>query len=163
MKINVDSSQELSFDWSIVIEYVMLCVLSRFHKLQQEEEEVIRKRAANSTALAAIGPRKKRKLDEALEGSSTSAAVSKTSLFTIKDVQQILLLINSHFFKTSFANFTKHQRQHLLVDDFFFPIAMVKWIPLKSYMLSRNVRKNTSKGQTKSTYWKLHPINLRRV
>ena len=120
MKINVDSSQELSFDWSIVIEYVMLCVLSRFHKLQQEEEEVIRKRAANSTALAAIGPRKKRKLDEALEGSSTSAAVSKTSLFTIKDVQQILLLINSHFFKTSFANFTKHQRQHLLVDDFFF-------------------------------------------
>lgn len=45
-------------------------------KLQQEEEEVIRKRAANSTALAAIGPRKKRKLDEALEGSSTSTVVS---------------------------------------------------------------------------------------
>lgn len=45
-------------------------------KLQQEEEEVIRKRAANSTALAAIGPRKKRKLDEAMEGSSTSTVVS---------------------------------------------------------------------------------------
>ena len=163
MKINVDSSQELSFDWSTFIEYVIVCVLSRFHKLQQEEEEVIRKRAANSTALAAIGPRKKRKLDEALEGSSTSAAVSKTSIFTIKDVQQILLIINSHFFKTSFANFTKHQRQHLLVDDFFFPIAVVKWIPLKSYMLSGNIRKNTTKRQTKSTYWKLNPINLRRV
>jgi len=65
-----------------------LCVLSCFHKLQQEEEEVIRKRAANTTALAAIGPRKKRKLDEALEGSSTSTAVSKTSLFTIKEVQK---------------------------------------------------------------------------
>jgi len=42
-------------------------------QLQQEEEELIRKRAANSTALAAIGPRKKRKLDEALEGSSSSS------------------------------------------------------------------------------------------
>ena len=46
-------------------------------QLQQEEEELIRKRAANSTALAAIGPRKKRKLDEALEGGSpASKAVS---------------------------------------------------------------------------------------
>lgn len=48
-------------------------------QLQQEEEEVIRKRAANSTALAAIGPRKKRKLDEALEGSSTSTVGSPSS------------------------------------------------------------------------------------
>lgn len=42
-------------------------------QLQQEEEELIRKRAANSTALAAIGPRKKRKLDEALEGGSSTS------------------------------------------------------------------------------------------
>ena len=45
-----------------------------FFQLQQEEEELIRKRAANSTALAAIGPRKKRKLDEAIEGTSSSLA-----------------------------------------------------------------------------------------
>ena len=57
--------------------------LSLPHKLQQEEEEVIRKRAANSTALAAIGPRKKRKLDEILEAtSSTSTAVSMLILPT---------------------------------------------------------------------------------
>ena len=36
--------------------------------MQLEEEELNRKRAANKTALEAIGgPRKKRKLDEALE------------------------------------------------------------------------------------------------
>ena len=39
-------------------------------------------------ALEAIGTRKKRKQDEALEGSSTSTAVSKTNLFTIKKVQK---------------------------------------------------------------------------
>lgn len=48
-------------------------------QLQQEEEELIRKRAANSTALAAIGPRKKRKLDEALEGSSSSSTPGSSS------------------------------------------------------------------------------------
>ncbi|XP_032232842.2 transcription initiation factor TFIID subunit 4 [Nematostella vectensis] len=53
-------------------------------QLQQEEEEIIRKREANNTALAAIGPRKKRKLDEALEAtrpsgqSSTSSSPSST-------------------------------------------------------------------------------------
>ncbi|XP_065064559.1 transcription initiation factor TFIID subunit 4-like [Rhopilema esculentum] len=41
-------------------------------QLQQEEEELLRKRAANKTALEAIGPRKKRKLDEALESLSTA-------------------------------------------------------------------------------------------
>ena len=44
-------------------------------QLQKQQEELIRKRAANSTALAATGPRKKRKLDEALEGSSSSSTL----------------------------------------------------------------------------------------
>ncbi|XP_065676167.1 transcription initiation factor TFIID subunit 4-like [Hydra vulgaris] len=50
-------------------------------QLQQEEEEVNRKRAANRTALDAIGgPRKKRKLDEALESlQSTSDQGGKPS------------------------------------------------------------------------------------
>ena len=42
---------------------------------------MLRKRAANSTALAAIGPRKKiRKMDEVLEGSSPSTQVRSTNL-----------------------------------------------------------------------------------
>eukprot|EP00794_Sanderia_malayensis_P019185 gene19185-21107_t len=41
-------------------------------QLQLEEEELLRKRAANKTALEAIGPRKKRKLDEALASLSTT-------------------------------------------------------------------------------------------
>ena len=44
-------------------------------QLQKQQEELIRKRAANSMALAATGPRKKRKLDEALEGSSSSSTL----------------------------------------------------------------------------------------
>ena len=59
--------------FSFLMSALKYCLL----QLQQEEEELIRKRAANSTALAAIGPRKKRKLDEALEGGSpASKAVS---------------------------------------------------------------------------------------
>jgi len=67
-------------------------------QLQQEEEELIRKRAANSTALAAIGPRKKRKLDEVLEGgssvsnpgssSTSSSPSSSTSQGNQKDIRQ---------------------------------------------------------------------------
>ena len=50
-------------------------------QLQQEEEEMLRKRAANTTALAAIGPRKKiRKLGDVLEGGSSSPQVQATEL-----------------------------------------------------------------------------------
>lgn len=51
-------------------------------QLQQEEEEIIRKREANNTALAAIGPRKKRKLDEALEGYTSSPVCKLFSIHT---------------------------------------------------------------------------------
>ena len=47
-------------------------------KSRQEKEElhVVRKRVVNTTMLSAIGPTKKRKLENALEGSSTPKAVS---------------------------------------------------------------------------------------
>ncbi|CAB3988876.1 transcription initiation factor TFIID subunit 4-like [Paramuricea clavata] len=45
-------------------------------QLQLEEEETLRKRAANKTALDAIGPRKKRKLDEALNNTEGSPGAS---------------------------------------------------------------------------------------
>lgn len=52
-------------------------------QLQLEEEETLRKRAANKTALDAIGPRKKRKLEDVLsngaEGSPTAAANQSTA------------------------------------------------------------------------------------
>ena len=48
--------------------------------MQQEEEEMNRKRAANRTALEAIGgPRKKRKLDEALESLSKAQTPGNNS------------------------------------------------------------------------------------
>lgn len=50
--------------------------------MQQEEEDMNRKRAANQTALEAIGPRKKRKLDEALESLSKAEKPSSTSTTT---------------------------------------------------------------------------------
>ena len=49
--------------------------------MQLEEEELNRKRAANKTALEAIGgPRKKRKLDEALESLQNSQSSGNSSL-----------------------------------------------------------------------------------
>ncbi|XP_028392771.1 transcription initiation factor TFIID subunit 4-like [Dendronephthya gigantea] len=57
-------------------------------QLQLEEEETLRKRAANKTALDAIGPRKKRKLDEALnnaEGSpGANSGTGSTTTSTIR-------------------------------------------------------------------------------
>ncbi|KAK3744460.1 hypothetical protein QZH41_012884, partial [Actinostola sp. cb2023] len=48
-------------------------------QLQQEEEDIIRKREANNTALAAIGPRKKRKLEESLEVYNSSPGSSSSN------------------------------------------------------------------------------------
>ena len=55
----------------------LLLLLLLFFKMQMEEEEINRKRAANRTALEAIGgPKKKRKLDEALESLQNSQTPS---------------------------------------------------------------------------------------
>ncbi|KAH3769117.1 hypothetical protein DPMN_170365 [Dreissena polymorpha] len=53
----------------------------RAKDLQQAEMEEVRQREANLTALAAIGPRKKRKLDESANASSsmTNGPTSSTS------------------------------------------------------------------------------------
>lgn len=69
--------------------------------MQLEEEEQNRKRAANRTALEAIGgPRKKRKLDEALESlqnaqtpgtNNTSSTSLSTSNATTNQVYQLLI------------------------------------------------------------------------
>ena len=40
---------------------------------------MLRKRSANATALAAIGPRKKRKLDEALDGVTPNVSRVKSN------------------------------------------------------------------------------------
>jgi hypothetical protein len=58
-------------------------------QLQLEEEETLRKRAANKTALDAIGPRKKRKLDDAL---STEVIHQKIAGFSI-EIQGILCTV----------------------------------------------------------------------
>lgn len=67
--------------------------------MQQEEEEVNRKRAANRTALEAIGgSRKKRKLDEALESlqnDKTPANNSSTPTSSATSTPQVGILIRS--------------------------------------------------------------------
>lgn len=45
------------------------------HQMQQQELAQIRHREANLTALAAIGPRKKRKIDSPVRGSSAEVRI----------------------------------------------------------------------------------------
>ena len=54
--------------------------------MQQQELEAVRQREANLTALAAIGPRKKRRLDD-----STSVRADIV-LFTAGDLRRLLLI-----------------------------------------------------------------------
>lgn len=48
----------------------LICVLLLVFQMQQQELAQIRQREANLTALAAIGPRKKRKMDSPVRGTS---------------------------------------------------------------------------------------------
>ena len=48
----------------------LLCVLLHVLQMQQQELAQIRQREANLTALAAIGPRKKRKMYSPVRGAS---------------------------------------------------------------------------------------------
>ena len=67
-------------------------------QLQMEEEEMNRKRAANRTALEAIGgPRKKRKLDEALESLQTPNSGPNTTLTPSSSSSNITSQVNIIF------------------------------------------------------------------
>lgn len=48
----------------------LICVFLLVFQMQQQELAQIRQREANLTALAAIGPRKKRKMDSPVRGAS---------------------------------------------------------------------------------------------
>ncbi len=55
----------------------LICVLLPVFQMQQQELAQIRQREANLTALAAIGPRKKRKTDSPVRGASAEVRTTK--------------------------------------------------------------------------------------
>ncbi|EDO36684.1 predicted protein [Nematostella vectensis] len=79
-------------------------------QLQQEEEEIIRKREANNTALAAIGPRKKRKLDEALEATRPSGQFPFDSEFNFV-IAIVYLQLTTESFYAAFTEITASNAQ----------------------------------------------------
>lgn len=60
--------------------------------MQQQELAQIRQREANLTALAAIGPRKKRKMDSPVRGAS--AEVRNTEPFAIEGLSLLWMISN---------------------------------------------------------------------
>lgn len=61
------------------------CPIVTVYQMQQAEQEEVRQREANLTALAAIGPRKKRKLDDSSVSMILSHRIWLNNLLTSKD------------------------------------------------------------------------------